>query len=238
MTPPQKSSIAAGETSGKSEDGYTPVSVEIAAGVRELILSGRLDPGERIRQHELATDNGVSRLPVREALRQLENEGLVVQVPHSGARVSSISQAECAELYKLREVLEPTVLAQSVPHLTEADLNELELCLARLEAVDGDVAGWLMQDRLFHVGSFRTCGMPTGLNLVERFYNQTLPFRRSYYGGLDDAELKVVHLEHRLLFDAIARKDPSDAHAYQRSHIRRTRLELMKNQALAEPAIS
>lgn len=238
MAPPRKSKKAAGTAAEGQVDGYTPVSVEIAGSVRELILSGRLGPGERIRQHELATDYGVSRLPVREALRQLENEGLVVQVPHSGARVSSISLAECAELYTLREALEPAVLAQSVPNLTAADVEELELCLGRLEAVNGDVAAWLMQDRLFHLGSFQACGMPTGLNLVERFYNQTQPFRRSYYGALDEAKLKVVHLEHRLLFDAIARKDPGDAHAYQRSHIRRTRLELMSNPALAEPAAS
>lgn len=222
--------------SGEVDAGYTPASVEIANGVRELILSGSLAPGERIRQQELAADYGISRLPVREALRQLENEGLVVQIPHAGARVSSISLDECLELYRLREVLEPTVLGQSVRNLSESELLGIQESMERLEAAGNDVLTWLMEDRVFHLGSFRACRMPTALALVERFYNQTQPFRRAYFGSLDDAQIGLVHIEHRLIFDAIQREDATEAESQQRSHIRRTRLELMRNSALAEPS--
>lgn len=202
-----------------------------------MILAGTLAPGQRIRQEALAAEHGVSRAPVREALRQLEDEGLVVQVPHVGARVSQISLDECLEIYRLREALEPAILAQSVEFLTVEKHIELSDSLARLEASESDWRTWLLEDRVFHLGSFAAARMPTGLRLAERFYNQTQPFRRAYFGAMDREEMRIVHLEHRLIFDAIERRDPSDAHALQRSHVRRTRLELMREPGVAETAL-
>lgn len=218
-------------------DAYTRASVDVASGVRELILAGTLAPGQRIRQEALAAQYGVSRVPVREALRQLESEGLVVQVPHSGARVSEISLDECLEIYRIREALEPAVLAQSVQHLSDEDHAVLRRSLDRLEAAESDWRTWLLEDRTFHLGSFAAAEMPTALALVERFYNQTQPFRRAYFGAMAPEEMHIVHLEHRLIFDAVERRDPVDAEALQRSHVRRTRLELMREPGLAESAV-
>jgi DNA-binding GntR family transcriptional regulator len=218
---------------GSFETGYEPASIEVCAGVRRRILDGSLEPGARIRQEVLAAEYGVSRIPVREALRQLENEGLVTQVPHAGARVSSITIEECLELYRLREALEPEILFHSVPLLSDDDLHELDQTMKRLVAAGGDWRTWLLEDRLFHLGSFQAAPMPTGLRLIERFYNQTQPSRRAYFSVLDEREMEIVRLEHRLLFDAIARRDPDDAKSLQRSHIRRTRVNLMRDPRLA-----
>src|SRR3954447_25004822 len=117
-----------------AENGYEPASNEILRGVRELILDGVLSPGERIRQETLATEYGVSRIPVREALRQLESEGLVTLVPHSGARVARVDFDECVELYQMREALEPEVLRESVPHLTEEQIADLRERMETVEA--------------------------------------------------------------------------------------------------------
>src|ERR671938_2135164 len=103
-------------SSSSAGDGYRPASDLILEGVRQLILRGELRPGERIRQEALASEYGVSRISVREALRQLENEGLVSLVPHTGARVARVDLKECVELYRLREAIEPIVLAASVPN--------------------------------------------------------------------------------------------------------------------------
>lgn len=212
---------------GQAEPGaYRPVSREIAASLRQRILEGRLEPGERIGQQALAVEFGVSRLPVREALRQLETEGLVTQIPHAGARVSAHSPKEILELYMLREVLEPELLAHSVVNLSDDARADLRACMERVRAAEDDVQTWLLEDRTFHLGSFQAAGMPTALALAERFYNQTQPYRRSFFGSLSQAEMDVVHLEHRLILDAIERRDPVEAAALQRLHVRRTRVHL------------
>jgi DNA-binding GntR family transcriptional regulator len=226
-----------GRSRKRSEDPeYTPASVEIASVIRDAILSGELRPGEHIGQEQFAKSQGVSRIPVREALRQLETEGLVVQVPHAGARVSSISLDECLELYRLREVLEPMVLGQSVTNLTVAQLTSVNESKERLEEAGDDIATWLLEDRTFHLGSFQGAAMPTALGLIERFYNQTQPFRHAYFNSLTPHQMAVVHIEHQLIFDAIERGDSVDAESHQRSHIRRTRLDLIRDPALSHPS--
>ena len=97
-----------------SANGPTTVaSHRIAAHIREDILSGRLLPGVRIRQEEIAERLGASRLPVREALRMLESEGLVELKANSGAWVSSMDMQECDFVYRIRERIEPMALAEA-----------------------------------------------------------------------------------------------------------------------------
>jgi DNA-binding GntR family transcriptional regulator len=223
---------ATGTRAAGAGDEYEPVSTVILRGVRQLILSGELSPGERIRQEALAAEYGVSRIPVREALRQLENEGLVTLVPHSGARVARVDFDECIELYRMREALEPEVLAVSVPHLSEEDIAELRAHMETVEAAAGDALRWLTEDRQFHLASYRAAPMPRALQLVEGFWNQTQQYRRAYVASLPPDRLDIVHLEHRLILDAIERRDAPDAAERQRQHIRRTRVGLLEHTEL------
>lgn len=202
------------------------MSRDIAANLRQAILEGRIEPGERIRQESIAEASGVSRIPVREALRQLENEGLITHVPHAGARVSRHDPQEMLELYLLRESLEPLLLSHSVVNLTDTQLGELHESMDRVRAVETDVQTWLLEDRVFHLSSFQAARMPTALALVERFYNQTQPYRRDFFGSLDRSEIEIVHLEHRLILDAIERRAPEEAADLQRMHVCRTRKKL------------
>ncbi len=89
--------------------------------LREAILAGRLSPGSRVRQEELAEEFGISRIPVREALRRLEAEGLVVLVPNSGAWVAKLDRAECVEIYRIREQIEPLAILDKLPEPQRAD---------------------------------------------------------------------------------------------------------------------
>ena len=93
----------------------------IADALRRDILDGVLAPGTRIRQEQLAEEYGASRVPVREAIRALEGEGLVTVVANTGAWVSRLSLAECDELYRVRERIEPLLIRMSIPGLDEAD---------------------------------------------------------------------------------------------------------------------
>src|SRR3981189_2916951 len=120
--------------------GAVPAAVpsrRLAAQLRERILSGRLAPGTRIIQDELAEELETSRLPVREALRILESRGLVTLRANHRAWVTQMDMRECELSYKIRERLEPLLLAESAPHLTDEDMTELGRLQDRIEEQRG-----------------------------------------------------------------------------------------------------
>ncbi|MDO8211734.1 GntR family transcriptional regulator [Conexibacter sp. CPCC 206217] len=206
--------------------GYEPLGNAIARHVREAILSGRLAPGTRVRQEALARRFGVSRIPVREALRQLESQGLVVLVPHSGARVARLDLAEHLELYRIREALEPIAIAESAPRLSDEQLAELHRLQQEISAAVDDEPRWLELDRRFHLGSYAAAEMPRLLALIDDLWNTTQHYRRAYRTMLATADFDFVDLDHRYILDALDRRDPVDAEQRIRSHIRRTRVLL------------
>src|SRR5206468_4189773 len=122
-------------------------------------LSGGLPPGSRIGQEELAERFGTSRIPVREALRGLENDGLVVLVPNSGAWVAKLDLRECLEVYKIRERIEPLAIAESVVNLTDEQISNLELMVPLIEK-SKDVDEFLKRDREFHLACYQAAQMP------------------------------------------------------------------------------
>jgi DNA-binding GntR family transcriptional regulator len=209
-----------------SEPAVTLAASErIAAHLREAILAGEIGPGERIRQEEVAERLGVSRLPVREALRILEAEGLTELTANKGARVPRLDPAELDVLYRMRERLEPLALTESLPHLTAGEIRELEAIHERI-AADDDLREFLVLDRAFHLGSYAGCGSEQLSSTVVRLWNSTQPYRRAFMSLGGQQRRWIVDHEHRLLLDAISRRDPVDAERYLAGHIRRTRIEL------------
>lgn len=207
------------------ESPYEPMAATVVRHVRGAILDGRFAPGTRIRQEEIARELGTSRIPVREALRQLEGEGLVTLVPHSGARVSVMDFAEYHELYRLREVVEPMVIAESATRMTDEHLDRLRRLLAIFERSNADGAAWLESDRRFHLATYAMAPLPRALDLIEGFWNQTQQYRRAYLHTIR-RNLETVDWEHRLILEALERRDGEHAASLQRMHIRRTRLTL------------
>jgi DNA-binding GntR family transcriptional regulator len=203
--------------------------------IREAILDGRLAPGVRIRQEELAQRFGTSRIPVRDALRQLESEGLITLKPNSGAWVSRMDYDEYSELYRLREVVEPFAIAQSAPNMTDAILQRLTELADELERSADDLTRWLELDRRFHLESYSAAPMPRVLAMCEAFWNQTQQYRRAHHSTLEGSRLELAHMEHQLILDALSRLDAQDAEARQRSHIRRTRIMLANHPELFDP---
>jgi DNA-binding GntR family transcriptional regulator len=207
--------------------GYEPLAATVVRSVREAILTGRLSPGDRIGQEDFAKRLGTSRIPVREALRQLETEGLVTLVPHSGARVSVMDFAGFSELYRIREEVEPMAIAESAPRLTDDQIADLRELLAVVESsAETDVYRWLEYDRRFHLGSYAAAPLPQVLSMIERFWNQTQQYRRAFLSAMRPVNLGVVGAEHLLIMDALSRRNGKDAAALQRLHIRRTRATL------------
>lgn len=203
-------------------------SARVAAVLRAEILDGRLSPGTRIRQEEVAERLGSSRLPVREALRMLDAEGLVVIEPNRGARIPVLDRDEVEVLYRMRERLEPLALIESMPRLAEADLDRILDLQMRIESVD-DIRDFLVLDREFHLATYSACPVDHLQDSVARLWNATQHYRRAFMALAGQERRWVVNAEHALLVDAIRRADPTDAERYLVGHIRRTRRELVSH---------
>jgi len=207
------------------EAGVGAATDRIADHLRAAILHGEIVPGTWIRQEEVAERLGSSRLPVREALRILEAEGLTEHERHRGARVPSLSMHEMDVIYRMREQLEQLAIEESVPRLTAADLERLADIQARIEA-NSDVATFLELDREFHLLSYAGCRIEQLTGTVTRLWNVTAHYRRAFMTPSGPGRQWVVNAEHRLLLDAINRRDVVDAERFVAGHIRRTRIEL------------
>lgn len=214
-------------------NGVGAASSRVADYLREAILNGEIGPGERIRQEEIADRVGSSRVPVREALRILEAEGLTEHEPNKGARVPRLSMHEVDVIYQMRERLEPLALTESIPHLDDDVLARLEEVEARIEA-NTDMGSFLALDREFHLLTYTGCRIDPLTSMVTRLWNSTQHYRRAFVALSGPGRMWVVHSEHRLLLDAIQRRDTVDAERYLSGHIRRTRIELDKHPEVFE----
>lgn len=160
-------------------DSIRLVSQRIAHKIRNAIVSGEMTPGMRIRQELLAAQFGASRIPVREALKQLENEGLVVMAPNRGAWIADVNSNESIEIYKIREAVEPLALGESIPHMSDDDIEHLRRRALELENIK-TIEEYIHLDREFHLRTYSRAPMPQLLTMIERFWNSTQHFRRTF----------------------------------------------------------
>lgn len=205
----------------------------IAESIRIGILSGDFAPGTRIRQEDIADRFGASRVPVREALRILEHEGLVTLVANTGAWVATLTLAECEEIYQMRERLEPLLLRFSAPALSAEDLDRMQT-LSRAMSEETDLDRFLDLDREFHLGSYARADTTQLGDLVVKLWNTTQPYRRAYSASLDGDARRIVHDEHHLIVAGLRDGDVEDAERVLAGHIRRTRRRLSQHPELFE----
>ena len=204
-------------------------SHRIADSLRTAILRGSYAPGERIRQEDVAARFGASRIPVREALRMLDSEGLVTLVANSGAWVTRLTMAECAETYLIRERLEPLLLRTSMPRLDDATIERLGRLADDMASPGAGLDAFMRADREFHLSSYAGAATGEMWQIIHRMWNTTQHYRREFTIRALKSGLHVTHLEHSLLLDCIRRRDADDAERVLVTHIRRTRLELEKH---------
>lgn len=131
---------------------YVALSDAALEAIREAIISGKLKPGERILESQIAAELGISRAPVREAIRQLESEGLLVSLPHRGTYVTRFSAQDAYEVYTLRAVLEGFAASLVATNAQENTLVQLQECVdtMRKYAKDNDLHGMIEADMHFH----------------------------------------------------------------------------------------
>ena len=206
----------------------TVATQRVANHLRSAILGGRIGPGDRVRQEDIAQQLGASRLPVREALQMLAAEGLIDHEPNKGARVRLLSMHEVDVMYKMREQLEPLALAEALPSLSAGDVFRLNEIQEEIEA-GVDVERFLELDREFHLRPYSACAIEQLTTAITRLWNSTQYYRRAFMHVTGPERRWVVNAEHRLLLDAIERRDETDAGRFLTGHIRRTRIELSRH---------
>lgn len=197
------------------EDNATAQEVVLSA-VREAILTSVLAPGARLRQEELADLFGTSRIPVREALRALEYEGLVTSEPHRGFTVTSLDADDVEEVYDLRILLEAHALRLALPLLTDEDLADLQALYDEMTGTsDPDTA--LAAREQFYIRLYSVCGRPRLVGLIARL-------RQEVARALRWPTLQNAPSLHEHFFEAVRDGDADRAVAQLTSHYRRVAL--------------
>jgi len=178
---------------------------EIVADVlREAITKGQLRGNDPLPQGEIAAQLKVSHIPVREALRQLESEGLVTYQANRGATVTALSPAEIREIYEIRAIVETAAVRQATPRLTADELVRAGDILARAEK-EGDGAVWGTLDVEFHLLVYDLDDRPRFRDLIEGLLRRVDRYWLSH--GLMLKHRDTFDREHRALLDAIVARD-------------------------------
>ena len=148
--------------------GQHPTAQELVLEtLREAILDGILAPGARLRQEDLAAAFKTSRIPVREALRVLEYEGLATSEPHRGFTVTSLDADQIEEIYELRTVLETHAVRLAIPLLTPPDLDELSALYEKMESLESGDAKLAAREQ-FYLKLYGVTARPRLVGLIAR----------------------------------------------------------------------
>jgi DNA-binding GntR family transcriptional regulator len=193
------------------------VAEQIADMLREAIAEGSLRAGTALRQDELALRFGFSRMPIRDALRQLESEGIVSIHPTRGAFVAKMDATEISEIYAIRELLEVEALRLSCSVLTDKVLDEADAVLDQIDA-EPNVGRWGALNRVFHLVLYGVCGNSRLLGLIDAQHNAGDRYVRILLSNFDYRARS--QLEHRKLLAACRKRDAREALKLLRAHLR------------------
>jgi DNA-binding GntR family transcriptional regulator len=191
----------------------------VTESLRQRILSGEFTDGQQLRQEALSNEYGVSRVPVREALRQLEAEGLIQIIDHKGALVTKLSLDDVLELLEIRAVLESELLRASIPRQSSEDLQLATDTLAEFGQglLDNDVRHWGELNSRFHMALYRSAKRPNTLALIQQLHNKTDRYTRMQI--LFTNTMERAHEEHTRLLELCRAQAIDQAAEFIRIHI-------------------
>ena len=198
---------------------YQPLRDVVFEHLRNSILNGDLKPGERLMEVQLAEQLGVSRTPVREAIRKLELEGLLIMVPRKGAYVADVSVKDILDVLEVRSVLEGLAAALAAERMTEEELEELELISYHFKRCieNGDTEGMIERDMQFHDRILNSTRNVKLIQIAHGLQEQVQRFRVTYFSEYHKSDALLS--EHQAVLEAIANRDASQAQQVAQYHI-------------------
>ena len=213
-----------------NSNDYLPLRDVVFQTLRQSILTGQMEPGERLMEVQLAEELGVSRTPVREAIRMLELEGLVVMIPRRGAQVAAITKQDLRDVLEVRATLERLAARLACERFTEEGYRNLEKAnrefahLARLR--NKSVVDITNADVHFHDVIYQATGNRRLIQIVQNLQEQMYRYRMEYVRDLSSHENLIA--EHTDIIRALEARDETKAEEIVVTHISNQAKEILR----------
>jgi len=188
-------------------NAYLPLRDVVFQTLREAILKGDLKPGERLMELQLAAKLGVSRTPIREAIRMLELEGLAVTIPRKGAEVAKMTEKDMEDVLQIRKALDELAVELACDKITPEQLQVLKDAEKEFEASakTKDVKRVAQADVAFHDAIYRAADNPKLMNLLNNLREQIYRYRVEYLK--DEGNYPILIQEHQKIYQALEKRD-------------------------------
>ena len=208
-------------------DSYQPLREVVCESLREAIRKGILKPGERIMEIQLAEELGVSRTPVREAIRKLELEGYVVMMPRRGTYVANMSIRDINEIFEIRTALESLSNGLAAEHITDEELEHLQRLLVIIGGYikEGNMEKIVETDIEFHDLMYHAARNQRLVGIISNLRDQLTRFRTTSMSF--PGRLKATLEEHRRIVEAIAQGDVKEAQQAAEDHMEKSEQTLL-----------
>jgi len=194
----------------------------VLAELRRAILEGDLAPGTQVIQEAVAERLGVSRVPVREAMRILQGEGQISYTPHQGYFVAQLSLDELEEIRRIRELLEQEAVTAAMPNLGDADIDAMTEAYAEMATAgaEGDIAAMNAAHTRFHFVLLSASRMPRMIRILHQLWDAADPYRAVYHG--EEASRQAAQEQHAALLRAAEQRDTERAIKILNDHRQQT----------------
>lgn len=208
---------------------YLPLRDVVFNTLRQAILKGELAPGERLMEIQLAEKLGVSRTPIREAIRKLELEGLVLMIPRKGAEVARISEKSLRDVLEVRRSLEELAIELACERMTQEELKELEEAQKKFgDAIEtGDAMAIAETDEHYHDLVYQGTGNDKLVQILNNLREQMYRYRLEYIKDKDKRQ--ILLLEHDHILKALQGRNISEAKMAVREHIDNQEITVSRN---------
>ena len=208
---------------------YLPLRDVVFNTLRQAILKGELEPGERLMEIQLAERLGVSRTPIREAIRKLELEGLVLMIPRKGAEVAKISEKSVRDVLEVRRSLEELAIELACQRMNEEDIQKLEEAQAAfVKAIQsGDAMAIAESDEHYHDVIYHGTDNDRLVQILFNLREQMYRYRLEYIKDADKRQ--ILLLEHEQILKAIKNRRVTEAKDTMRAHIANQELTVSRN---------
>lgn len=190
--------------------------------LRQSLDRGRWASGAPLRQEEIAAEFGVSRVPVREAMRILQGEGQISYTPHQGYFIAQLDLQELEEIRRIRELLEEEAVVKAMPNLRDEDIAAMVEAYEEMEQAGtaGDISAMNAAHTRFHFALLAASGMPRMIRILRQLWDAADPYRAVYHG--EEASRHTAQKQHAALLRAAKHRDTERAVKILRDHRQQT----------------